>query len=95
MQPEPAGIDRTVYGKPSGVLDFRLFPNPDFNEEARKKWNADRLMNAFERSVRPESKTPTFMILALTAVTPTRSLEIVSDYFPLLLRESLCPLTLT
>jgi hypothetical protein len=32
MQPEPAGIDRTVYGKPSGVLGFRLFPNPDFNE---------------------------------------------------------------
>src|SRR5712691_4817436 len=44
-EPEPAGIDRTVYGKPSGVLGFRLFPNPDFNEEARKKWNGDRFMN--------------------------------------------------
>ena len=44
-EPEPAGIDRTVYGKPSGVLGFRLFPNPDFNETARKKWNGDRFMN--------------------------------------------------
>ena len=42
---QPAGIDRTVYGKPSGVLGFRLFPNPDFNEEARKKWNGDRFVN--------------------------------------------------
>jgi cytochrome c5 len=44
-EPEPAGIDQTVYGKSSGVLGFRLFPNPDFNEEARKKWNGDRFMN--------------------------------------------------
>jgi cytochrome c5 len=44
-EPEPAGINPTVYGKPSGVLGFRLFPNPDFNEEARKKWNGDRFMN--------------------------------------------------
>ena len=44
-EPEPAGINRTVYGKPSGVLGFRFFPNPDFNEEARKKWNGDRFMN--------------------------------------------------
>ena len=45
VEAEPAGIDQTVYGKPSGVLGFRLFPNPDFNEDARKKWNGDRFMN--------------------------------------------------
>ncbi len=39
---EPAGIDETVYGKPSGVLGFRLFPNPEFNDEARKKWDGKR-----------------------------------------------------
>jgi hypothetical protein len=44
-EPEPAGIDEAVYGKPSGVLGFRLFPNPDFKEEARKKWDGDRFMN--------------------------------------------------
>jgi len=45
VEQEPAGIDETVYGKPSGVLGFRLFPNPDFNEEARKKWDGDRFIN--------------------------------------------------
>jgi cytochrome c5 len=45
MEPEPAGIDETVYGKPSGVLGFRIFPNPEFNDEARKKWCGDRFMN--------------------------------------------------
>jgi len=45
VEPEPAGIDQTVYGKPSGVLGFRLFPNPEFKEEARKRWNGDRFMN--------------------------------------------------
>jgi hypothetical protein len=44
-EPEPAGIDETVYGKSSGVLGFRLFPNPDFSDEARKKWDGDRFMN--------------------------------------------------
>jgi len=42
VQPEPAHIDETVYGKPSGVLGFRLFPNPEFNDEARKKWDGKR-----------------------------------------------------
>jgi len=44
-EPEPAGIDETVYGKSSGVLGFRLFPNPDFSDEARKKWDGDHFMN--------------------------------------------------
>ena len=30
VQPEPAGIDRTVYGKPSGVLGFSAFSEPRF-----------------------------------------------------------------
>jgi hypothetical protein len=45
IAPEPAGIDEKVYGKPSGVIGFRLFPNPDFNEEARRKWDGNRFMN--------------------------------------------------
>ena len=45
VEPEPAGIDETVYGKSSGVLGFRLFPNPEFNDEARKRWDGDRFMN--------------------------------------------------
>src|ERR1051325_7440120 len=42
VEPEPPGIDEAVYGRPSGVHDFRLFPNPEFNEEARKKWDGKR-----------------------------------------------------
>ncbi|HEY5954140.1 MAG TPA: hypothetical protein VIT18_07235 [Terrimicrobiaceae bacterium] len=44
-EPEPAGIDEKVYGKPTGVLGFRLFPNPAFNSAARKKWDGERFMN--------------------------------------------------
>ena len=42
VRSEPAGIDEKVYGKPSGVLGFRLFPNPEFNDEAHKKWDGKR-----------------------------------------------------
>jgi hypothetical protein len=45
IAPEPPGIDEKVYGKPSGVIGFRLFPNPDFNEAARAKWDGNRFMN--------------------------------------------------
>ncbi len=45
VEPEPAGIDEKVYGKPSGILGFRLFPNPEFNEAARRKWDGDRYLN--------------------------------------------------
>ena len=45
VEPEPAGIDEKVYGKPSGVLGFRLFPNPEFDEKARQKWDGNRFMN--------------------------------------------------
>ncbi len=45
VEPEPAGIDQKIYGKPSGILGFRLFPNPEFNDAARKAWNGERYMN--------------------------------------------------
>jgi hypothetical protein len=42
IEAEPLGIDENLYGKSSGVLGFRLFPNPEFNEEARKRWDGKR-----------------------------------------------------
>ena len=45
VEPEPPGIDEKVYGKPSGVLGFRLFPNPGFDEKARQQWDGARFMN--------------------------------------------------
>lgn len=38
----PAG---SYYGKPSGVVGLRLFPNPDFDAEAAKKWDPVRYYN--------------------------------------------------
>lgn len=31
----------SFYGEPTGIVGLRLFPNPDFDEEARKKWDAE------------------------------------------------------
>jgi hypothetical protein len=30
----------SYYGRASGIVGLRLFPNPDFDEAAKKKWNA-------------------------------------------------------
>jgi hypothetical protein len=32
----------SFYGEPTGVVGLRLFPNPNFDEEARKQWDSDR-----------------------------------------------------
>ena len=32
----------SYYGEPSGVMGLRLFPNPDFDEKARARWNPER-----------------------------------------------------
>lgn len=45
VEPEPKEIDPKVYGRPTGIMGFRLFPNPDFNEEAKKKWDGQRYYN--------------------------------------------------
>jgi hypothetical protein len=32
----------SYYGEPTGVVGLRLFANPDFDEEARRRWNSER-----------------------------------------------------
>jgi len=32
----------SFYGRPSGILGLRLFPNPDFDEQAAARWDARR-----------------------------------------------------
>jgi hypothetical protein len=32
----------SYYGEPTGIVGLRLFPNPDFDENARKKWDSER-----------------------------------------------------
>ncbi|MDQ6939980.1 MAG: hypothetical protein M3119_07470, partial [Verrucomicrobiota bacterium] len=43
--PEPAGIDTRVYGKASGVMGFRLFPNPEFDEKAKQRWDGAKFIS--------------------------------------------------
>lgn len=40
--PEDAAIDPNVYGRPSGIMGFRVFPNPAFDDRAKKKWDGER-----------------------------------------------------
>jgi hypothetical protein len=35
----------SYYGEPTGVMGLRLFPNPDFDEKARRVWNSDLFYN--------------------------------------------------
>ena len=35
----------SYYGEPTGVVGLRLFPNPDFDEKARQRWDSDRFYN--------------------------------------------------
>jgi len=32
----------SYYGEPTGIVGLRLFPNPDFDENARKRWDSER-----------------------------------------------------
>jgi hypothetical protein len=32
----------SYYGEPTGIVGLRLFPNPAFDEEARRKWDSER-----------------------------------------------------
>ena len=36
------GIDTAVYGRPSGIVGLRVYPNPKFDSAARKRWDANR-----------------------------------------------------
>lgn len=45
VEPEPMGIDPKVYGRPTGVMGFRLFDNPEFTGDAVKQWDAEKFNN--------------------------------------------------
>ena len=41
----PPAVDPQIYGRSTGVLGFRLFPNPAFTGDAVAHWNADHFYN--------------------------------------------------
>jgi len=40
--PPPADLDEKIYGRSSGVVGFRIYPNPAFDDEAKAQWNPER-----------------------------------------------------
>ena len=40
--PQEDGVDAAVYGRPSGIVGLRVYPNPKFDDTARKRWDAQR-----------------------------------------------------
>jgi hypothetical protein len=54
VEPAPPGVDENVYGRSSGVIGFRIYPNPDFDNQARKAWDPDRYYR--DRSYFEDSK---------------------------------------
>ena len=55
---EPAVIDPKVYGRPTGIMGFRLFDNPDFNGDAVKNWDAERFYKDADYAVSPKLIRP-------------------------------------
>jgi hypothetical protein len=52
-QGEPAAIDPKVYGRPTGIMGFRLFENPDFKGDAVARWDAKRYESDPDYAVQP------------------------------------------
>ncbi len=40
--PQEPGVDPHVYGRPTGIVGLRLYPNPAFDAEAAARWNAEK-----------------------------------------------------
>jgi len=58
VEPEATAIDPKVYGRSTGIMGFRLFPNPDFDEAAKKKWDAKRFYDDPDYAVSPTLVRP-------------------------------------
>ena len=57
-QGEPAGIDPKVYGRPTGIMGFRIFENPDFKGDAVKNWSGERYYSDADYAVKPDLVRP-------------------------------------
>jgi|CZKI01.1.fsa_nt_gi hypothetical protein len=58
VEPEPSAIDPSVYGRSTGIMGFRLFPNPDFDEAAKKRWDGQRYYSDPDYAVDPTLVKP-------------------------------------
>ncbi len=58
IEPEPATIDTKMYGRPTGIMGFRLFDNPDFKGDAVKNWDAAKYYSDDDYAVSPALVRP-------------------------------------
>lgn len=52
------GLDPVLYGRSTGVLGLRLFPNPAFDTAARQRWDAKRFYNDTAYATSPDLVRP-------------------------------------
>lgn len=43
--PQESGVDANIYGRPSGVIGLRIYPNPKFDAAAQRAWDPQRYYN--------------------------------------------------
>ena len=55
---EPAGIDPKVHGRPTGIMGFRLFDNPEFKAAAAARWDPVRYQTDVGYSSQPDLIRP-------------------------------------
>lgn len=58
VEPESSAIDPKIYGRPTGIMGFRLFPNPAFDDEAKKKWDGERFYRDADYATNPKLIRP-------------------------------------
>lgn len=58
VTPEPAAIDPAVYGRATGIMGMRLFPNPAFDAAAKARWDANRYYTDPDYAVDPKLVRP-------------------------------------
>lgn len=56
--PQEAGVDSGVYGRPSGIIGLRVYPNPKFDDTARKRWDPARYYSDATYSTDPTLVRP-------------------------------------
>ncbi len=56
--PEDPAIDPKVYGRATGIMGFRLFPNPAFDDKAKKKWDGERYYRDNDYATDPQLVRP-------------------------------------
>jgi cytochrome c5 len=56
--PESQQPDPRVYGYPSGIVGLRIFPNPNFQGVAAKRWDADRYYRDPSYAANPQTIRP-------------------------------------